>query len=294
MTGACLTTSAAQKSGDLASPHMRNQAGKVQVVEPYEFTEPNPAASIYLSANDLRGWLRFNLGDGAYLGKRLVSGQNFNEMRMAQIPIRLEGRARVEQPFTVGMSYGLGWVIQDYRGHPVLSHAGVLDGIRAHVTLVPSARLGIAILANLHRTRMNLALSNTLIDQLLGLGLPAKDWNWNRYYQSIVAFEEKLEQEGLKEREAKRHRDTKPSLLLEAYTGPYEAPGYGTAQIVLENGALVWKWSNFRCPLDHYHFDTFIVRHDIMQDPLGVFTLGQDGSVATFRLFDVEFKKPKQ
>ena len=66
-------------------------------------------------------------------------------------------------------------MVQDYRGRLLVQHAGLIDGFRAHLTLLPKDGYAFAILANREGTRMNLALSNALADLLLGL--PAKDWN---------------------------------------------------------------------------------------------------------------------
>ena len=73
------------------------------------------------------------------------------------------------------MSHALAWVVQDYRGHLLVQHTGVIDGFRVHLTLLPNDGYAFAILANREATRMNLALSNTLADLLLGL--PGRDWN---------------------------------------------------------------------------------------------------------------------
>ncbi len=56
---------------------------------------------------------------------------------------------------------------------------------------MPDAGLGIALLNNLDRGFMNLALSNTLIDTVLGL--PRRDWN--AYYLDIQTKEDTLAQE---------------------------------------------------------------------------------------------------
>src|SRR5262249_9303667 len=145
------------------------------------------------------------------------------ETHMPQTIIRLEGLTRAEQPFTSQMSYGMGWVLQDYRGHALVSHAGIIDGMRTHITMVPNAQIGIAILSNLHRTRMNLALSNTLVDRLLRL--PYKDWNG--YYGSVVKAEEEADKAFQRDWQAKRRPNTQPSLPLKAYGGTYEDPAYG-------------------------------------------------------------------
>src|SRR5205823_2422748 len=96
--------------------------------------------------------------------------------------MRLDPFARAMQPHTVQMNYGMGWVIQDYRGHRLISHGGVIDGFRCHFTLVPEADFGLALLNNLDKTDMNLAVSNTLVDKILDL--PAKDWN--AYLSEVV------------------------------------------------------------------------------------------------------------
>jgi CubicO group peptidase (beta-lactamase class C family) len=289
MSGASYTTAQALKSSDLASPHQRNKDGKVAVVPWYDFAEPNPAASINASAKDLSKWLQFQLGDGSWRGKRLVSQENLAETRTPQTIIRLEGLTRAEHPFTSQMSYGMGWVLQDYRGQPLVSHAGIIDGMRAHVTMAPKARLGVAILSNLHRTRMNLALSNTIVDRLLDL--PYQDWN--KYYGGLVKAEEEARQAQERDRQAKRQPNTKPSHPLKAYTGSFEDAAYGTARVTLDNGALVWHWSTFLSPLEHYHYDTFTLKNDVMDNPAITFTLDTNGAVATMRFLEVEFKKTK-
>ena len=63
--------------------------------------------------------------------------------------IRLEGIERDLHPETVQMSYGMGWVLEDYRGVGLCSHAGAIDGFRVHITLIPEKKIGIVLLANL-------------------------------------------------------------------------------------------------------------------------------------------------
>lgn len=280
-------SAAALKAPDRATPHRVGPDGKLRIVPWYEFAEPNPAGSITTSANDLGKWLRFQLGDGSWQGKRLVTPENFGETRTPQMIIRLEGITRAEHPFTAQMTYGMGWVLQDYRGHPLASHTGIIDGMRVHIAMAPLSRLGIGILANRHATRMNLALSNTLLDQLLGL--PYEEWN--KHYLGLVRAGEEAEKAAVAERQAHRQPNTKPTHALADYAGAYEDPAYGTASVLLENGALVWKWSTFRVPLEHYHFDTFTARDPILGAPFAAFRLGATGEVEGLRILDVDFKK---
>jgi CubicO group peptidase (beta-lactamase class C family) len=283
MNGAKFTSTAAEAAPDYASPHRKNRGGEPEVIPRYPLSRPDPAGSIHASARDLACWVRFQLGDGDFAGKRLVSAKSLIETHSPQMIIRMEGPAKDLNPDTHQMNYGMGWVLQDYRGHFLVSHAGAIDGFRAHITLVPDAHLGVVLLNNLHGTQMNLAVSNQVVDHLLGLA--RRDWNG-----FVAAQAQKAERAAaalVQEREAKRRLGTRPSRELAAYTGTYENPAYGTATITLDNGSLVWKWNSFMGELVHFHYDTFTVANDRIGQPQLVFTLGRGGEVATMKFLDV-------
>jgi len=181
----------------------------------------------------------------------------------------------------------MGWVIQDYRGELMYLHGGSIDGFRAHLTLMPRAELGIALLNNLDSTLMNLAISNTLAD--LYLGLPARDWNG--YYLDFTRQEEATRQASDKRFRARRRPNTRPSRAPGAYVGTYEDPAYGTARVTLEGGKLVWQWSTFRCELEHFHYDTFDAPHPHLIQAQVVFTLDADGEVAELQALGRHFKR---
>jgi hypothetical protein len=197
---------------------------------------------------------------------------------------------RAIHPDTVQMTYGMGWVIQDYRGHRLVSHAGIIDGFRCHLMMAPDAKVGIAILANLHRTRMNQALSNTIVDHLLGL--PAKDWN--ALIGAVVRREGADAENELRKREAERHPGTHPSLPTAAYVGAYENPGFGTVRVTQDHGRLVWSFNSFSAPLEHYHDDTFTLPLNVLGLPLVRFTPARDGVAQAMHVggkLDVEFRR---
>jgi hypothetical protein len=155
---------------------------------------------------------------------------------------------------------------------------------------VPHHRLGLVLLNNLHNSTMNQAVSNSLLDLLLDL--PRRDWN--------AYLQEQLQKEGAaaavraRERETSRHAGTKPSRELAVYAGRYENRAYGTAVVSLADDGLVWKWNAFGGRLEHFQYDTFTLDEDLLARPPVLFTLGQDGEVATMKVLgamDVEFTK---
>jgi CubicO group peptidase (beta-lactamase class C family) len=290
MTGASFSTTDAEKSADHATPH-RKKDETVTAIPWRNIDNIGPAGSVNAAARDMAQWVRFQLGDGTFAGKRLLSTANLEEMHTPQMVVRIEGPGKLAaaETETTQVSYGLGWQVQDYRGRLLVSHGGNIDGFTARVALLPRERLGIVVLANLNATAMNSSVSNSITD--LVLGLPHKDWN--AVYATQTRRSEEREAAARTAREEKRHKDTKPSRELAAYAGEYEDPAYGTARVTLDGEKLVLQWSSFKTPLDHWHFDTFTAKEEPLDDAQVVFALDGDGDVATMSVLGADFKRKK-
>jgi CubicO group peptidase (beta-lactamase class C family) len=285
MTTARCSTAGLDPMADRASPHRKSADGQLRVIDWYPLGRPNAAGSIVVSARDLAAWASFQLG-GTYKGKRLVSARALGETHMPQNIIRLEGTTKTLNPETTQMSYGMGWVIHDYRGQLLVAHAGAIDGFRAQITLVPKSQLGIVILTNLHGTRMISAVSNSLVDFMLGL--PFRDWN--AFYGRIAREEEEGDRARRQAREAQRRSAMPPKLPLKAYVGSYHEPAYGTGQVRLNGEQLTWHWSTFHCTLDHLDGDQFIARSELLGDPLLIFRV-DNGRVAGLTFVETAFQR---
>jgi len=280
MTASSLTTPEAEKAADRAMPHRPGREGRPDVIAWYPQETPDPAGSVNSTARDLARWLCFHLAEGRHNGQRLVGADALRETHTPQIALPIDGINRDLNPETNLMSYGMGWLIQDYRGQLLLSHAGAIDGFRAQLILLPRQKLGIALLINLHQSRINLALGNCLVD--LFLGLPPRDWN--AHFQSVVKKEQAAARKRVEDWLKQRQPNTKPSLELAAYTGTYEHPAYGKARVSVENGALVLRWSAFRCDLEHFHYDTFLIKEDVLDRTAVTFALSAGGTVAALEV----------
>jgi CubicO group peptidase (beta-lactamase class C family) len=286
MASARGTTPPPEEAPDLAMPHRPDRAGRLRAIPWYVQARPNPAGSIHASARDLVGWLQFQLAGGEYRGRRLVSAAALAETHTPQFALRIDGPVRLANPDTLLMSYGLGWLVQDYRGHLLVSHAGTIDGFRAHVTLLPKDGYAVAILSNRHHTRMNLALSNTLADRLLGL--PPKDWH--AHLRDAVRREEQAARDERARRDQVRRPGSHPPRPLADYAGVFEHPAYGQARVSVHDGRLFWEWSGFRGPLGHHHDDTFVFEDQALDDPLIVFAATPNG-VAAMEFLKLPFRR---
>lgn len=296
MKGANFSAQDVAKVPDRATPHLKGPAGKVMTTPWRNIDNVGPAGSINAGVRDLSQWLRFQLGDGTFNGKRLLSAALLEETHSPQMVIRLDGSTGVSaftksmNPDTTMMSYGLGWTIQDYRGQLLVSHGGSIDGFRAQVALLPKHKFGIAVLSNLGRTSLPEAIRNNIVDVLLGL---AKR-DWNAHYLAQMEKTEATEKSREQKFEASRRKDTKPSRELSAYTGAFEDPAYGEMKLSLDGDGLLLEWSSFKLRLDHWHFDTFVTKGDplVNRKPV-VFTLAADGDVEKLSFLEQDFSKRK-
>lgn len=279
----------AKEQLEQAEPHRLNALGRAVRMERYGLEQPDPAGSIHASARDLAKYLRFQLGDGSWQGKRLISAANLAEPHTPQIVLRLEGGMRRLHPDTWQMSYGMGWIVLDYRGHGMILHGGVIDGFRTQLTLIPKAKLGLAVLSNLDHTYLNYALSNSLVDRLLGM--PYKDWNGIVQEALAKSDEERLAE--TKAFYAGRKRGTKPSLPLEEFVGRYEDVAYGPCDIKLEKRKLVWHWGRMKSPLEHFHEDMFVGTGEILLADVPFQFQAAAGQIASFRVIDRVFRRTK-
>ncbi|MDH5781392.1 MAG: serine hydrolase [Dehalococcoidia bacterium] len=115
-----------------------------------------PSGSINSNVLDMAQWLRLQLGMGQYEGLRLISEEQLRETWTSQIEI------------TEGVSYGLGWMLREWEGQPVVEHGGNIDGFSAEVALLPESNLGFVLLTNASVTPLQQQSINMVWEALLG------------------------------------------------------------------------------------------------------------------------------
>jgi CubicO group peptidase (beta-lactamase class C family) len=115
-----------------------------------------PAGSIHSSVLDMAAWLRFQLGDGVFAGKRLIQGATLAETRKVQIAIGSTG------------GYGLGWFVRDWKGQPFIEHGGNIDGFSASVGFLPGADIGYVLLSNTSASLLQSQVASLVFEALLG------------------------------------------------------------------------------------------------------------------------------
>ena len=120
-----------------------------------------PAGAINSNVLDMARWVRFQLGRGELEGRRLISSEAFAEAW------------KTHNTMGPGARYGLGWMLREWRGQPYVEHGGNIDGFAAEVALLPEAKLGLVMLANVSATPLQGTIGPKVFEALLGEAAPA-------------------------------------------------------------------------------------------------------------------------
>ena len=275
----------AEKSPDHASPHEENPDGSVKVIPWHNIDNAGPAGSINSSARDMAKWMTLQLNHGKYDGKQLITEKNMREMQAPQMVIDSGGEIpTVFFPDSTQLSYGLGWFVQQYRGHQLILHAGDIDGFSTMVVLIPEIHTAYFVVINLGSFYRQV-LSYQIADRLLNL----PDAGWDAHFKKLEADLKAEEKEQGDAWESKRTPATHPSRELSAYVGTYQNALYGDAEVVMENQKLSLRFHSIKSDLDHFQYDTFVVKFG--EKTRLSFCLDKDGTVAAFTVNGMEFKR---
>ena len=218
----------------------------------------SPSGSMSANLNDVAKWMRMQLAEGVYAGKRIVSAQSIEEMHTPQIPIQYD-------PYPLGpesghfWAYGLGWSLTDYRARKVVMKGGGFD---TFIAMMPEENLGVVVLTNLMGGRpmanyLRVALPFRVFDAYLGV--PKRDWSAELLAKAKADRERREAQE--EKLKAQRIAGTQPSLPLEKYLGTYTHPAFGEVKITKENSSLVLRFhgGGGSGELEHWHYDVFLL-----------------------------------
>jgi hypothetical protein len=130
-------------------------------------------------------------------------------------------------------------------------HGGSSGAVAA---LMPEENIGIVVLAN-RGSGLVYMVMHDVFDRLLRIPRTWTNHDW------LVDAEEKPQKdiEAMNARlEAKRAKDTKPSLPLTEYVGSYECDLYGKLEIREQEGSLGLQFGpNIIATLRHWEHDTF-------------------------------------
>ncbi len=236
-----------QKLPDFSLPYQERK-GEVQLIPFRNIDAIGPAGSINSSVNEMAQWLLLQLGKGNVAGKIVISEKSLAEVHTPQIVAG--GDLKYDESFY--SSYAMGWGVTSYRGHPVLSHGGGIDGFTSSVRFLPKDQLAVVVLTNSSSPASGLIGSN-VVDRMLGLS----EAPWAQRAKEDAVKGREAQAKARAEDEAKRKKDAPPTHALKDYAGQYQHPAYQTLTITQEGDQLKFDLHNLTGALKHYHYDIF-------------------------------------
>jgi len=157
MNSTTTSVTEAEKDSRLASGYLWDEDLQAYEYRPMRNVDNiGPSGSINSNVIDMAQWLRLQLNRGEYEGRRLISEENLSETWTTQIYI------------TENVGYGMGWMIREWEGQPVIEHGGNVDGFSAQVAMLPESDLGFVLLTNASVSPLPPSAVNIVWNTLLG------------------------------------------------------------------------------------------------------------------------------
>ncbi|MFY9984786.1 MAG: serine hydrolase [Chthoniobacterales bacterium] len=239
----------------------------------------SPAGGVSSSVNDLAKWMRLQLADGQFEGRRIVDEKALAETHSPEILIGSNPQNGLP------MFYGLGWFVSyDQAGRSLLWHNGIFtSGAATIVELVPSEHLGIVVLTNAFPPGVGEGLAFTFTDVAL-YGKATQDWLafFKKVYANVAAL-------GVGTDYSKPPAAPASALATGAYVGTYTNNFYGEIQIIEQGDglAIVEGPSKLTFSLKHYDRDLFTCDNTEGETTGVTFAIGADGKATTVVVADL-------
>lgn len=241
------------RSTDVALPHVRKgQDPKApQKSMPYQTLKgADGATGINSCVEDLAKWDAMWADEGMLNGKPFLSPATYRHLTTNHLPMggRREGA-------------GLGWFIEDFNGHAVITHSGGMPGFILNHAVVPDKDLAVIALGN-GESYCVFAVTNKILDLYLG------DGTADPVSTMIPRLEARAKQESQRvaDRIAARRPKTTPTTPVADLAGMYSDKIYGEAVITVERGVptlrLLPAPELFTGTLTHWHYDTWRWEHN--------------------------------
>lgn len=297
MTTADFSINDLQKAPDFSYGY-REEKDSVIKMDFLNIDPIGPAGSINASVKEMANWVLAWINGGKYKGTEVFSDSYRNDAISSQM-VMSSGMPSKELQDIQFANYGLGWMLNSYRGHFQVQHGGNIDGFSAMTAFYPSDSIGIVVLSNQNGSSVPALIRNTIADRMLGLG----SRNWSRLGLDAIKKARATPNPSVTSDSVNRKPNTKPSHALADYAGIYENDGYGSIGVRVSGDTLKLDFnnSNNKLFLKHYHYDMFAMKSvdasEGFSGPKIKFIIGEDGNIEALEsqiepgVKDIRFKK---
>ncbi|MBX2997903.1 MAG: serine hydrolase [Caldilineaceae bacterium] len=220
--------------GDYAVPYGQNVMGELYPIplDVEKFLMPiAPAGAHWSTSLDMARYLITQLNRGvAPDGTRVVSEENLAETWEPQIAI------------TADASYGLGWIVDDYKGLLMLQHSGNTFGFTSDLAFLPDAGIGVSVLTNGRVTNLFNEAVRTRLWEMLYDQEPLIDTQIDFALESMRSSYESIA----------RDLGEVDAAEVEPFLGRYTNPALGEITLSLAEDRLLFDAGEFAATLRPY------------------------------------------
>ncbi|KAG0240692.1 hypothetical protein BGW41_006689 [Actinomortierella wolfii] len=257
------------------------QRGENYQIPPDTSTLPDaPAGDMFSNVIDLVKWAKIMMHQGKLDGKQVLHKETVETVT--------KGWMAVEPAPT---AYGLGWLIENYKGHRMINHGGANPGFRSHIALFPDDDFAVVVISNKEVNNIVSHLPLYIADYVFDLP-KTKDWLFEALVASDKQYYEWLTPASLEWFFPPQIKNKPPTHKLEDFAGDYVHP-YGPALSLTFKGgkngkkpSLQFKMTAYEGVLEHYHYDSFrmrLIHPGYTATVLLSFVTGNDGLVQQLR-----------
>ncbi|KAF9995836.1 hypothetical protein BGZ80_005943 [Entomortierella chlamydospora] len=249
-----------------------------------------PAGDMHCNVLDIVRWGQTIMHYGEVDGKQVLNKNSVKEMLAGQ---SIFSKDRRSADFAPIKGYGMGWILDSYKGNIMYHHSGHIDGYITNLALFPDSELVIGHLTNIDTAELPLYSIYHIADEILGLQ-KTEDWLQVTIEKSRELFNQTAE--AIRGNFPKRIENKPSTRELSEFEGDYVHPIYGDLSIRLERSKgvkeekedeLSFKFSVYEAKLEHYHYDTFRVfaKYSIFfVSELVTFMMGDDGGISGLKV----------
>jgi hypothetical protein len=221
MEDSSYTAEAIIAAANHAEGHLWTPNGAIEVpftqVFPYDF---GGAGDINATIEDMARWVRLQLGNGSFEGRRIVSPENLAFTRTPKVALSDK------------ISYALGWIIQQTHNSNIVWHNGGTNGFGAYVGMVPDKSVGVIVLSNETNVGFPDAIGLWTLDRILDN--PKVDYAAD----TLKAAKNKFETAA---KLFAKPANPRPFPPLAPLAGNFVNPSIGAVGVAPEGDALVMK-----------------------------------------------------
>ena len=219
------------------------------------------SGGLYSTPKDIARFISFQFRDGMNGDPKILSGDGLRFMRTPQT---------LRNPQSDD-TYGIGWAMYEYAGHPIIAHAGGHWGFSAKAEVLRDLKLGVVIMTNCNYPQGNLGPDKDLTRIIIDKFVPV-----------------------LEKKKAEMIFDPR-NVNLQKYSGRYAVPGeYAHANVYVKNDTLFFSLlekPEFNAVIQPVGLHQFCFAVDPGKHPMFRFDADNSGNVVSLEFLEFRFEK---